>query len=275
VSEAEHALTFAVVSSARAAEAQLQALCDELSRGLGRAVAPQVLASYAALRDEVEAGRAAIAWAPPRVAVDLEDAGLASIDLCSIRGGQVAYHAALFTRHASPVETLADLKGKHAAWVDAESAAGYLFPLLAIAEAGLDPDTLFGEQSFLGTHARVAVAVLAGEADVGGTYLSLDPVTARPISAGWLDAGAGINGALLLAQAGPIPSDTIVLSRVLSAEQKAEIVEKVLALPAALPEVVGRLFGAEGFAAAKASHFEALREVLRTRPVKRSVPPSR
>jgi phosphonate transport system substrate-binding protein len=259
---ADQALTFAVVSSVADAEGHLLNLCDELSGALFRLIQPRVLASYAALRDEVEAGRAAIAWAPPRVAIDLEDAGLASIDLCSVRGGQVAYHAALFTRHASPVETLADLRGRSAAWVDADSAAGYLFPRLAIAAAGLEPAGLFGEERFLGTHARVADAVLAGEADVGGTYLSLDPVTERPISAGWLEAGAGINGALILAQAGPIPSDTIVFSRRLPPDQKAEIVEQVLALPAAL---LGPILGAEGLARARASHFEVLREAVRSR----------
>ena len=182
-----------------------------------------------------------------------------------MRGGQAAYHAALFTRHASPVETLADLRGRRAAWVDAESAAGYLLPRLKLRAEGLDPGTLFGKESFLGTHARVAVAVLAGDADVGATYLSLDPRTQRPVSAGWLNAGAGINGALILATVGPIPSDTIVFSRRIPAGERAEIVDKVRALPASLPEVVGRLLGAEGFERASPAHFAALRDLLRPR----------
>src|SRR5262249_7031022 len=161
--------------SASEAEAHLTELCRALASALDRPVGGRVLPSYAALRDEVEAGRATIAWAPPRVAIELEDAGLVSIDLCCVRGGQVSYHAALFTGHGSPVETLADLKGRHVAWVARESAAGFLFPRLALTAQGLDPDALFGKESFLGTHERVAVAVLAGEADVGGTYLSLDP----------------------------------------------------------------------------------------------------
>ncbi len=132
--------------------------------------------------------------------------------------------------------------------------------------AGTAPEGLFGKESFLGTHAKVAIAVLAGEADVGGTYLSLDPVGGQPISAGWLEAGAGINGALILAQAGPIPSDSIVFARSLKADEKAEIVERVMALPAALPDVVGRLFGAEGFRRAHASHFEVLRGILGATP---------
>ena len=259
-------LTFAIASSAPEAEGLLALCCGELARELSRPVRPRVLPSYAALRDEVEAGRAQIAWAPPRVAIDLEDAGLASIELCSVRGGQIAYHAAIFTRHASPIEKLSDLRGSHAAWVDAESAAGYLLPRLELRAQGLDPETLFGKESFLGTHARVAIAVLSGEADVGGTYLSLDPRTRRPVSAGWLSAGAGINGALILATVGPIPSDTIVFSRRIPPEQKGDLVAKVLGLPPLLPEVVGRLLGAEGFERASPAHFEALRALLRRPP---------
>jgi phosphonate transport system substrate-binding protein len=260
------ALNFAVVSGRADAGAQLSTLCSELERALSRPVIPRVLPSYVALRQDVEAGLAQIAWAPPKIAIELEDEGLATIDLCCLRGGTAAYHAAIFTRHASPIETLADLRGRHAAWVDAESTAGYLLPRVRLAEEGLDPDALFGKESFLGTHARVAVAVLSGEADVGATYLSLDPVTGRPVSAGWLDAGAGINGALVLAAVGPIPSDTIVLSKSIPANEKGDLVDKVLGLPASQPVAVGRLLGAEGFVSARPSHFEALRGLLKASP---------
>lgn len=255
----DRTLTFAVVSGSPGAADRLAALSAELERALARPVVPKVLPTYAALTDETRAGRAEVLWAPPLVAMDLEDAGLASIALCCARGGQVTYHAALFTHHASRFEKLADLAGSRAAWVDAHSTAGYLVPRMRLEVEGLDPATLFAGESFLGTHAAVACAVLAGEADVGATYLSLDPDTGRPLSAGWLEAGAGINGAFILATAGPIPSDAIALSTRLPDELRAAIVEQVKALPATVPEAVSTLLGAEGFAPPPASHFEALR----------------
>ncbi len=261
----EGALTFAVVASSPRAADDMTAVCDALGRALDRPVTPRVLPSYAALEQEVEAGRAQVVWAPPRVAIHLEDAGLVSIDLCCTRGGHVDFHAALFTAHSSHLETLGDLKGCHAAWVDTHSSAGYLLPRMRLVAEGLDPDKLFGRQSFLGTHARVAAAVLAGEADVGATYLSLDPVTQRPLSAGWLDAGAAINGAFILATAGPIPADAIAVSRRLPDALRAAVVEQVQALPAAVPAPLGRLLGADGFAPPRASHFEALRVLLARR----------
>ncbi len=265
-SDTDLPLTFGIVSGSSSASIHLAAICRALTQALGRPVTARVLDSYAALQDEVAAGRAQIAWAPPLVAMDLEDAGLVSIDLCCTRGGEAGYHAALFTSHASRIETLRDLKGAHAAWVDAHSSAGYILPRLAIVAEGLDPKTLFGRESFLGSHARVARAVLEGEADVGATYVSLDPKTGRPLSAGWLDAGAGINSAFLLATAGPIPSDAIVLSRRLPADLKAALVAQVTALPKAVLHEVGRLLGADGFAPAPASHFATMRRLLGRKP---------
>jgi phosphonate transport system substrate-binding protein len=258
-------LSFAVVPGSSRAEGHLAEICRAIADAVDRPVTPRVLATYAALREEVEAGRVQIVWAPPLVAVELTDAGLATIDLCCARGGHADYHAAIFTRHASSIEALADLRGAHAAWVDEHSSAGYVLPRLRIAAAGLRLEGLFGRESFLGTHARVARAVLEGEADVGATYVSLDPVTGRPLSAGWLEAGAGINAAFIVATAGPIPSDAIVFSNRLSPALKETLVAQVAALPASVPEAVGRLLGADGFAPPRASHFEALREMLRAR----------
>jgi phosphonate transport system substrate-binding protein len=253
-------VTLAVVSSAPTASRDLDALAEALSLAASRPVRPLLLSSYAELEPAVASGRADLVWAPPLVAAGLEAREIAAIDLCCTRGGgRIDYHAALFTRHASRIETLADLAGAHVAWVDENSSAGYLFPRLHLRAQGLDPEALFGEQSFLGTHASVAMAVLAGEADAGATYLSLAPGTEKPISAGWLEAGAGINGAYILAVAGPIPNDVIVSSRRLPGDLRAALVAAMAALPASSPDAVGRLFGADGFAPPSPTHFDALR----------------
>jgi phosphonate transport system substrate-binding protein len=255
----DQALTFAVVSGSPGAERHLAAICAELARSLSRAVTPKLLNSYAALLDEVSAGGAHLAWAPPLVAIDMELLHLASLAVCCSRSGLTGYHAALFTRHGSPIDKLADLKGSHIAWVDRHSAAGYRVPRMRIASEGLDPGTLFGKESFLGTHERVACAVLAGEADVGATYLSLDPSTRQRLSAGWLEAGAGLNGAHVIATAGPIPADAIVLSNRLGADAKTTITARLFALADAVPGAVGGLFRADRFEAPQAEHFDELR----------------
>ena len=254
----EGALVFAVVSGSDSAKQHLAALCRELGKELGREVTPKVLPSYAALPRWIETGGAHIVWAPPLVAIDLARGGLGSLALCCTRSGDTGYHAALFTRHSSKIATLADLAGAHMAWVDTNSSAGYLVPRMHIAASGLDPATLFGRQSFLGSHERVACAVLDGDADAGATYLSLDPATGKPMSAGWLEAGAGLNGAFLIAMAGPIPSDAIVLSSRLPEDVRAKVTKAISELPKSVPDAVGALFRADGFAPAETAHYDKL-----------------
>ena len=259
------AITFAVVSGWPSAESYLTGMCHEIAQAIARPITPRVLPSYATLKEEVAAGRAQIVWAPPIVAIELEDKGLGTIGLCCTRGGQVDYHAAIFTQHASRIEKLSDLQGCHMAWVDANSSAGYLVPRMRLVAEGLDPEKLFGQESFLGTHARVACAVLDGKVDAGATYLSLEPGTGRPLSAGWLEGGAAINGAFIVATAGPIPSDAIVFASSVEADLRQAIVTQLMALPASAPKAMRFLLGADGFALPREAHFEALRALVAKR----------
>ncbi len=281
-------LTFAIVSGASGAESKLAALCRVLGDSIGRPLIPRVLPSYAALKEELDAGLADVVWAPPLIAAELEGAGTGRIELLSTRDGRTGYHAAIFTSHASRIEKLADLQGAHVAWVDVFSAAGYLAPRMRIMAEGLDPDTLFGRESFLKTHAKVACAVLDGEADVGATYAAIEPLTmggpeggpskppraatangSRPsepsgtarhqlVSAGWLEAGAGINGAFVVATAGPIPSDAIVLASGLPDDLAISLRAEIQRLPELAPEALGRLLRADGFVPPTGEHREAL-----------------
>lgn len=254
------ALRFGIVSGLSSAKRHLETLCEELTRSLDRAVEPNLLSSYAELARQVAEGGADIAWAPPLVALELERGGHGTVALCCSRGGDITYQTAIFTQHTSKLEKLSDLRGCRMAWVDQQSSGGYRVPRLHLAKAGLDPATLFGEERFLGSHERVSVAVLDGDVDAGATYVSLDPETKRPISAGWLEAGAGVNGAFILGMFGPIPSDAIFLSkRVKSPDAVRDAIAK---LPEKLPGQVGRLLRADGFRAPKPEHFDTLRELL-------------
>lgn len=254
--EAPSSLTFAVVSGAKAAAQHLESLAGALAKRLERPTTGRVLANYDELSRAVADGAAQIVWAPPRLARDLHRAGHATVALGCTRAGALGYHAALFTKHTSTIETLADLRGKHVAWVHEQSSAGYVVPRRLLARSGLDPETLFSKESFLGTHQAVAVAVLSGEVDAGATFVSLDPQTSRPLSAGWLEAGAAINGAFIIAMAGPIPPDAIVLSNRLDEGVRARIATELAAVARVVPEAIGGLFGADGLAPADVTTFE-------------------
>lgn len=253
---------FAVVSGAPEASKQLQGLCETLRRSTSRFVIPQVLQSYTELGRCFLRGTAHIAWAPPLVCLELERTGVARPILCCARRGRTLFHSVLFSRKDSHVRTLADLKGTSVAWVDADSSAGYVIPRLRIAAAGMDPARTFGRETFAGTHASVARAVLAGKVDVGATYATLDPRSGSLVNAGWQEAGAVPDAVNMIATAGPIPADAIVLSSALPPDLAATLTAGLGSLPQVEPDAVRGLLGADGLERLRPAHFQELQKLV-------------
>lgn len=250
-------LTFAMISSAPAASALLEAVCEELTKRTSQPFSPKVLRTYDKLLDAMREGEVHLAWAPPLVAIDLERADAAKIRLCSRRAGKRDYSCAIFAKKGV-VSTLGDLKGKRMAWVAKESAAGYVVPRLRLLVDGLDPEETFAEQTFRRTHEAVARAVLNGDADVGATYVSFTDGKREPVSAGWFEAGAKNDEIVILATAGPIPTDVIAVSTRLEGEKAALVTEAMRDLG----EPIRQLLNADGFDQPEASHFEDLRKLV-------------
>ncbi len=253
-------IKFAIVSGAPAAHALLHAVCGELAKHVDLEVSPMVLRTYGSLADEMKAGKVHLAWAPPLLAIDLERAGSATVALCSRRAGRVDYSAALFVPKASEIEAAKDLQGKRIAWVAKESAAGYIFPRLKLRSLGLDPDTLFGEESFRRTHEAVVRAVLAGDADAGATYVSYEEGQTKPKTAGWLDAGAESDELRVLLTAGPIPADVIAFSTSVASLLQTKLSDALKALGKS--ESIRALLNADGFEPASLAHFDELRKLV-------------
>lgn len=82
--------------------------------------------------------------------------------------GSTAASGYMFARKDSGIRSVADMKGKRAAFVDRATATGFIFPLALLREAGIkDLDEYFSEYYFTGSHASAIYAVLDGRADVG------------------------------------------------------------------------------------------------------------
>jgi len=253
-------IRFAIVSGAPAAHALLHAVCSELAKQVDLEVSPLVFRSYGSLADEMKAGNVHLAWAPPLLAIDLERAGSATVALCSKRAGRVDYQAALFVPKGSDIEDPKGLQGKRVAWVAKESAAGYIFPRLKLRALGLDPETLFSEESFRRTHEAVVRAVLAGDADVGATYVSYEEGQKTPKTAGWLDAGAESDELRVVLTAGPIPADVIAFATSVDSPLQLKLGDALKAL--GNNESIRALLNADGFEPASLAHFDELRKLV-------------
>lgn len=259
------ALAFGVVSGDPAARPALEALCKELALRTERVIYPQILNSYADLSTKTRRGTLHILWAPPLVALDLQQARTAEIAAYCRRDAGTVYHSALFTRPGFDARSVEDLRGGHVAWVDHESLSGYVLARRWIASHGVNADQLFERQTFFKTHTAVARAVLRGDVDVGATYVNFVPNTRVIRSAAWVEAGARADSVHILASIGPIPSDSILISTRVDKLLREQIVAVLLDPSASARGATRLLFHAEGFDRAAPDHAAAFARLLSER----------
>ncbi|HSL25025.1 MAG TPA: phosphate/phosphite/phosphonate ABC transporter substrate-binding protein [Acidimicrobiia bacterium] len=86
----------------------------------------------------------------------------------AIRFGYDVYWAQFLVRRDSDLATLEDLAGLSWAYPDPGSTSGYMVPLLALQEAGVEP----GATVEAGGHPQAALAVYRGDADFATTFYS-------------------------------------------------------------------------------------------------------
>jgi phosphonate transport system substrate-binding protein len=244
-------------AAARALRTDLETFCGQLSAAIGATVTGQRIDQYEDLLDAIHAGHVHFGWLPPMIALRAAARGRTLPVVLPIRSGVSTFHAALFARSSSPLKKPADLKGTRAAWVDRQSAAGYLVIRAWLRAQGVEPARVFSSEQFLGSHTAVVRAVAAGEADVGATFAHLGKGGAIT------EAGWGAAAMRVIACAGPIPNDVMAAGirvpvRQIRAVQRALCGSEHPQLRAA----AGRLFNAEGFVVAQASHLEPLNRLL-------------
>jgi phosphonate transport system substrate-binding protein len=241
-------------------------LLDQFCRSLASATGMQVTAHglwhYHHLLEALAGGELDLVWLPPILALRATGTGRVIPIALPVRHGVSTYSTALFARPDSRVRTLEDLKGVRAAWVDRQSASGYLVVRALLRSRGVDLDAAFSDEKFLGTHDGVAQAVLSGEVDVGATFVYLDPDASAggsfPTRAGWGDARVH-----MVCFAGSIPSDVIGANKRL-AERTRWMIQRALVDGAHkdLRRAARDLLGAESFVAPSNEHLESLVTIL-------------
>lgn len=195
-----------------ATRVRLNDLSDAIGAALGITTRPHRAPSPSALANAFRAGRVHIAWTSPALVTSDVAFATARPLVRSVRNGASLYHGVLFGPIRGSVQTVADLRGARVAWVAPTSAGGYLVPRLALAELGVSPVGLFGEEIFVGSHGAVAGAIREGRADVGAVYATYeggDP-TGRMLTSGFAPHGEELDAWRVLAVGGPIPSDVLV-----------------------------------------------------------------
>lgn len=219
------------------AAARASVLADWMTAWLETEVKVEIAPSYRELALALERGEVDLAWAPP--AICARRPALSQTLLTVVRYGATSCRAALVVRKADGRRSVRDLSGARAAWVDPLSTSGHLMALLYVREQGLDPEKLFGAQTFAGSYRDALAAVADKRADVTSVFVvDGGPVaTLRELSDLVGPSAADLS---LLSETPPAPYDALVIP---PGGHARSLVKKILSLhqrmspPAMLLEV--------------------------------------
>ena len=259
-------------------EPRITAFVRALGDALGEPIDLHRAADYRALASAVEQGLVHLAWLPPLAAARAVRTGAVSPVALAVRSGATSYYAGLITQESSRIRAVTDLKGLRAAWVDRESASGFVVIRAALRGQGVNLCDAFAEDLFVRSHAEVARAVDSGRADVGATCFNFIRGAVELARSTY----AGINGdpigrVRLVAQAGPIPSDIFAVHRSMNAAMIGKLQTAFVgARPAALYEAAKEMMFADSFAAPESDHtrmLDALYEMVHPEGLRSGIPP--
>jgi phosphonate transport system substrate-binding protein len=105
--------------------------------------------------------------------IHLEDPDAVTPVLSRIQlDGSKGYHSIMLSRKGSGIDSIEDAQGKVLGYADPNSTSGYLIPVTAFDQMGIDPENHFEKTVFSGGHEQNVLALLNGDVDVAVTWTS-------------------------------------------------------------------------------------------------------
>lgn len=231
----------------------LDPLVEMLSERLGRPVSATVATAPEALVEGLRSRKVDVGIFGPFALVLAEQRAEAIVILNSIRNGRDSYRAQFIVRADSGIESLADLKGKVWAVPGLTSTSGYLFPRLALAEAGVDGLTDVTVVNMV-THDATVMAVYYGDADFGTTFENAQDVLVGELP----DVHEKVK---VLYVTDSIPNDGVVVRK----ELHPDLIEEIQLALIAIGEteegsaLLTELFRVTGFVPATSERYDIVR----------------
>jgi phosphonate transport system substrate-binding protein len=218
-------------------------LTDYLSTKLGIPVTGVVSKDYQAAVEAMGAGQAQIGFLPSLQLWQASDKYGAKVVLQTERNGNISYPAQFMTNNPDkycsdkPVErdgklfcngadalkgpagldAITKVKGAKVAVLGPASPAGYIYPILALQEAGIDTDKDIQKIPVTANDASV-LAVYNGDAEVGFSFWDARDIVAKDTP----DVGQKV---VVFALTEEIPNDGVALTKDLPASLQAEITQ--------------------------------------------------
>jgi phosphate/phosphite/phosphonate ABC transporter binding protein len=239
-------------------------LVAALSEALSCEVAVHRGADYRVVLSGLEQGVVDFAWLPPLVAAQAARERVGEPLALTVRYGDTTYTTTLVARPDSAIRSIGDLRGVRVAWVDRQSASGYVVLRAALARSGVRLADAFSEERFVRSHSAVARAVLDGQVDVGATCAHSEQGVVRIARSPYAgDEGLTARELRVIFEAGPIPSDLLAVRTGVPWSVRAMLAEALLrGRPERLHAAARAFMHADGFAAPTAEHARMLDALL-------------
>ncbi|KAF1080079.1 MAG: Phosphonate ABC transporter phosphate-binding periplasmic component [Candidatus Rifleibacterium amylolyticum] len=230
---------------------------EYLTRKLGvKQVRLQTASNYTEIMNLLIEGKIDIAWLATMTSVEARKNPEIELLVKPIRFGTTSYRGIIIARQDSGIRNLKDLKGKKFAWVEPESASGYIFPKALLLEAGINTDKDFADETaFLNKHDAVVLNVLLGKYDAGACYDD---------ARNTLREKAKMDELTILATTQDISNEPIVVRKSLPPDLIEKIKSALLELNVKNPEgkeILDDLTDVQGFLPAKDTDYDYIEKV--------------
>lgn len=152
--------------------ADYRPIFDAVARSTGLSFDLKVAQSYGGVVEAMCNNAADIAFVGSVTYLQAQRRGCAELLAVAVKSGRSVYYAGLFVRADSPVQSIADLRGRRVAFGDVNSTSAFIFPVAMFLDAGIDPVRDLSAVRMTGTHANSLAALINGEVDAAA--LSFD-----------------------------------------------------------------------------------------------------
>ncbi len=225
-------------------------LCKFLSSKMGEPVTLQVGSDYDETENELAQGKIQAAYLGPVGAVKDNQKNRAVIPIVKVvKKGSPFYKSYVIAPKNSPVQSVADLKGKVFAFGDKGSTSSYLVPKYILSKSGIKLTDL-KDHLLTGSHSNVVRAVLSGKAAAGGVKESVALKNQDKLK--------------FLEISKPIPNFPICVNIKSLSKAKAKKMQKfLLSLPKKAPEVIAISKKYDGFAKASIGDYRIIESIMK------------
>lgn len=261
----EGAIMVGITSAAADPRPQADAFAAFVQDATGQVARAAVFPDYDSLAVALAEGKLDVAFMSPLAYVRATSHGKVQALVRATRHGLDTYRAVLFARmerQLRSIDSLRPVDELRAAWVDASSATGHIFPKALLLQHHINPAVVFVSQEFFGSHDAVCRAVYERKADVGATFV--DDASSGEVAGCRPALGDGVSELSIIAISGEIPNDVLAVRAGFPEDVKGRLLVGATSLATSEEgkKVLAAAFHAEGFSKLKRDDYDVVRDAL-------------